>query len=376
MHEVIRFHILAHIFISLIAGILMLAIWGNIQKRFREVLAEDNSQIRIDKGLLFLSLAMFVWVCSGAWAYIGNVFHYGNMTTQRSGNIIFSLLNSYFVLLAISYCNEAPRFIYQHKQNIRKLVIGFSSIQLIFLLLPLIGLPSSIFGIFVPGLPDWFFSGLITYWLGISFYKAFVNRGLKVVAYIAIATILLMFISQLPVVFLYFEDGFFTNLLRIIAKSSLICIFLVMATSWVIQLAHTPKPNEMMIKFMDWSLVKITIPSKGLFNQTINFGSKTTQYKNLLKFAVRRKSGEGEGQNIVVSLGGEIPNQTYLSRIIENINDILQLKEDQKLERKDLFTFVGQGQYRLRILPENITIDETLFQEFQKNSEIPSSKGI
>ncbi len=69
-------------------------------------------------------------------------------------------------------------------------------------------------------------------------------------------------------------------------------------------------------------------------------------------------------QSILIGLGGEINNQTYLSRIIDNMNEILSLEDDRKLDRKDLFTFIGQGKYRLRIIPENIRIDETLLREF------------
>jgi hypothetical protein len=130
-----------------------------------------------------------------------------------------------------------------------------------------------------------------------------------------------------------------------------------------------PKPNEMSISFLDWSLIKISIPTKGIFDQNIDFGSKTTQYKNLLKFAIRRKFGEGDSQTMLVNLGGEIKNQTYLTRIIENINDILELSTAQKLERRDLFTFIGESKYRLRIIPGNITIDKSLLEEFSESSE-------
>ena len=69
MTELSQFHILAQIFISLIGGVLLLAIWYNIQSRFRRQLEEDDTQKRIDKGLLYLSLAMFVWVGAGIWNY-------------------------------------------------------------------------------------------------------------------------------------------------------------------------------------------------------------------------------------------------------------------------------------------------------------------
>jgi hypothetical protein len=153
-------------------------------------------------------------------------------------------------------------------------------------------------------------------------------------------------------------------------------ITLVLATSWVIQLANTPKPDEMMISFMDWSLIKITIPSKKIFGATIEFGSKTTQYINLFKFAIRRKYGGETAQSILIGAGGEINNQTYLSRIIDNINEILSLDDDRKLDRKDLFTFIGQGKYRLRIVPENIKIDETLLKEFINSSGNEEYKGV
>ena len=67
-----------------------------------------------------------------------------------------------------------------------------------------------------------------------------------------------------------------------------------------------------------------------------------------------------------MSAGGEIKSQTYLSRIIENINDILSLDSTQKLARKDIFTFIGEGKYRLRMLPQNIAIDAALLEEFKK----------
>jgi hypothetical protein len=122
--------------------------------------------------------------------------------------------------------------------------------------------------------------------------------------------------------------------------------------------------------------VKISIPTKGVFDQTIDFGSKTTQYKNLLKFAIRRKHAQSDQQSIAVNLGGEIKNQTYLTRIIDNINDILQLETSQQLERRDVFTFIGEGRYRLRMIPENISIDATLLKEFSEAPENKDYKSI
>ena len=132
-------------------------------------------------------------------------------------------------------------------------------------------------------------------------------------AIISVGTILLMLASQLPEVIPALDNPFLSSLLRLVAKTSLISIFLVLATTWVIQLASTPTSSEIAIEFHDWGLVKLTIPSKNILGQTLDFGSKTTQYRNLLKFAIRRKCGRGEGQCIVVGSGGGLVGSEALA---------------------------------------------------------------
>jgi hypothetical protein len=380
MADVVRFHILAHILISFTGALLLLAIWYNISDRFKQILQEDNSPKRVDKGLLYLSLSIFVWVVAGSWAYLGNVYQFSQALYFTTGNNLFSIANDLFLFMALCYADHAPQFIHKNKKNSNRIVVVIFIIGLLTCLLPLIlGEYNEMQGVRISALPDLILSGFLTFILIVTFYKTFANRGLKIVAFISVVAIVFIFVSILPDAFPDLYDDFTKDLIKITAKTSFIAITLVLATSWVIQLANTPKPNEMMISFMDWSLVKITIPSKKVFGATIEFGSKTTQYINLLKFAIRRKYGSEAAQSILIGLGGEINNQTYLSRIIDNMNEILQLDEDQKLERKDLFTFIGQGKYRLRIIPENIKIDETLLREFVNtpgNQEYKELKAV
>ena len=373
MTDVIKFYILAHIFISFTGALLLLAIWYNISKRFKPILQEDNSPRRVDKGLLYLSLAIFVWVLAGCWTYLGNLFSFSEASYYKPVNNLFSILNDLFLLLALFYSDYAPKFIYKNEKNIVKIIYVVVGMGVLTLLLPTIlerlGMENEVYGLTISALPDLILSSFLAFLLIVSFYRTFANRGLKIVAIISTIVIVLILISILPDVFYALNDDFGKNLIKIIAKTSFIAITLVLATSWVIELANTPKPSEMMIKFMDWSLVKLTIPSKGVYDATIEFGSKTTQFKNLLHFAYKRKYGEEGLQSILVGLGGKIKNQTYLTRIIDNINEILHLEEDRKLERKDIFTFIGQGQYRLRMIPENITIDDSLQNEFMNGSD-------
>ncbi len=377
MTDVAQFHNLAHIFISFIGAILLLAIYTNIRKRFRQILEEDESQKRVDSGLLYLSLAMFVWVGSGIWAYVSQRFEFSDTMIYQVGVNLLSIINNLFLLLALFYFYYAPKFIYNNTKNVKiiiGIIIAVTSITL--LMSSIYGNDNIYYNIKLNAIPDLLLSGFLCFLLLISFYKTFVHRGLKIVATISVIIMILIFASQLPEIFLSLNDEFTTYLIKIIAKTSLISLFLVLATSWVIQLANTPRPNEMRIKFLDWSLIQLSIPSKNINNAQVDFGSKTTQYKNLLKFAIRREFGNGDSQSMLVSSAGEIKNQTYLTRIIENINEILQLETDQQLERRDLFTFLGEGKYRLRMIPENIAIDEGLLHEFVQSIENDQYRSI
>lgn len=367
MNQLTQFHNLSHIFISFIGAMLLFAIYYNIQKRFKTVLEEGVVFKRVDKGLLYLAFGMLVWVLSGIIAYTVNHFHVEKTLWYQVTINLVSTLNNLFWLLALYYVNEAPKFIYRNEKNVR-LISGVIILTAVLTIAAtfLVG-DKTINGIKLIAIPDVTLTTFLCLLMGVSFFKTFMQRGLKLVAFIAVSAIFLLFISQLSDLFIYMGTDFINQLIRIVAKTSLVSVFLVLATSWVIQLANTPKPNEMKIHFLDWSLLKLTIPSKGIYNEKIDFGSKTTQYKNLLLFAIRRKFNDALEQNIIVNSGGEIKSQTYLTRIIDNINSILELEDENKLERKDLITFIGESKYRLRILPEHINIDEALLAEFNRD---------
>ena len=364
MSEVTQFHNLSHICISFIGAILLLAIYYNIKKRFQQVLEEGNTIKRVDKGLLYLSFGMLVWVVAGIWAYIGGYFIFTETNTYQVGVNILSTINNLFWLLALYYVYDAPKFIYQNEKNVKIIGVIIIAVASLTLLLSSFVGNEVFYGVKIAAVPDVLLTTFLCYLMGVSFFRTFMHRDLKLVAIISVVAILLLFLSQLYDVFVGLDNDFVNQMIRIIAKTSLVSVFLVLATSWVIQLAHTPKPNEIRIQFLDWSLIQLSVPSKGIYEQKIDFGSKTTQFKNLLNFAYRRKKLEADKQSIVVNSGGEIKSQTYLTRIIDNVNTILNLEENAKLERKDLITFIGESKYRLRVLPEHIIIDEALLEEF------------
>ncbi len=353
------FYQLTEVIISTVGALLLLLLWNNIRLRFQRKLDEDETQKRIDKGLLYLSLAILVWVVKG----IVMIFWGSNNPIVYQGLLVFfSLFNSLFFVLALFHFDHAPAFLYHNTKNVFRLILGFVFISGIsFVLFILLDFDSGS-DFHWSSIPDILFSVLLSYLLMYSFYKTFKERHLERIAFFSVLAILLLFIAQLPEILPGVESAnLYVELLRVTSKITLIFICLVLATSWVIELAETPTPSEMSIRFLDWSLIELNIPSKGIHSEQIDFGGKATQFRNLLKFAIRRKYAPVEQRSIEIIKDGEIQGQVYLSRIMDDINSRLAAN---KADRKDIFTFIGLGKYRVRFLPEHIYIEETLLHEF------------
>lgn len=367
MNEVTQFHHLSHIFISLIGALLSITLYFNIRKKYA-VLLEEDSQKRVDKGLLYISLAFLVWVMAGIWTLVSAKWQIASPLINSTLASVFSLLNSILFVGALFYMPNASDLIYHNKKNIQKIIFGFIAITIVMILANAF-ISNAELAFNYLAIPDILMSLFVSVLLIIVFHKTFVQRGMPTVALISTAVISLLFLSQYPVIFSSYSSEFYTQLTKIISKTSFIFICLVLAASWVIELANTPRNREMKLEFLDWSLIKLNIPSKGIINETIDFGSKTTQFKNLLKFAIRRKYGSGDEQAILVGGNGELKSQTYLTRILDNLKEILPLDDQIELDRKDLFTFLGEGKYRLRLLPEHIIIEDNLLHEFSKQAD-------
>jgi hypothetical protein len=362
-----QFYLITELLISLIGGFLLLSIWLVVQNKFQQKLTSEISVKRFDKGLLFISFSVFVWAISSLLILVFTKFNTSGWIILISQNM-FSILNSLFLILALYYFDNSPEYLYNNKKSTKRILVFFIGISLISLLIALFfGETINTYGIRFNTIPDVLLSVILSWFLILSLYRTFYNRKMKSVAIIAVLSILVLFITQVPYVF-NFEDYISTiELAKLISKTTLIFLFLVLGTSWVLELSQLPEATTMKINFVNWNVIEISIPSKNIINQTINFGNKTTQFNNLLKFAIRRKFASEENMCIEVYNGGEILSQTYLTRIIDNINAILGLEEGEKITRNDFFTFIGQAKYRLRFLPEFIEINDALLLEFTSN---------
>jgi len=370
------FYQLAEFILSFIGGFLLLSIWLTIQNKFQNKLASEISIKRLDKGLLFIALSIFVWSISALLGIVYPYFDIDNWFKLISMNM-FSILNSLFLILALYYLDSSPNYLYNNKKSTIRIIGFFIGLSVISLIIALtFGETIKTHGFRLNTIPDLVLSTVLSWFLIVSLFRTFLNREMKSVAYIAVVSVVILFLSQLPLVFNFEQYTFIIDLLKLTAKVTLIYVFLVLGTSWAIELAQLPEASTMKIQFIDWNKIKINIPTKNIINQEVNFGKKTTQFNNLLKFAIRRKFAPDKQMCIEVFNGGEILSQTYLTRIIDNINSILKLELDNKLSRNDFFTFIGQAKYRLRFLPEHIEINNQLLQEFTHNLENPVYKDF
>lgn len=362
-----QFYLATEFLISLIGGFLLLSIWLVVQNKFRQKLSSEISVKRFDKGLLFISFSVFVWSLSSLLIFIFTECNTSDWIILVGQNLL-SILNSLFLILALYYFDNSPEYLYNNKKSTKRILFFFVGISLIsFLIALFFGQTINSNGIRYNTIPDVLLSLILTWFLIISLYRTFYNRKMKIVAIIATISIVILFITQIPYVYKFEHSIFIIDLAKLISKTTLIFLFLVLGTSWVLELSQLPEATTMKINFVNWNIVELSVPSKNIINQTINFGSKTTQFNNLLKFAIRRKFASEKNMCIDVYNGGEILSQTYLTRIIDNINTILSLEESKKITRNDFFTFIGQAKYRLRFLPEHIQINDSLLNEFTSN---------
>ena len=197
MNEVTEFYLLSHIFISSIGAVLLIALWSYIKKQFKQILEESNNQKRVDKGLLYLSLSMFVWVLSGCWGYFSIKFSLSETTLYQLGVNLLSITNNLFLLLALFYFYYAPKFIYNNKRNVTIILYLIVITSIATLSISYINGTNTVYkGMRISGFPDLILSGFLCYLLGVSFYRTFVYRGLKIVAVISTFIIFSVLWSQ------------------------------------------------------------------------------------------------------------------------------------------------------------------------------------
>ncbi len=371
--------------LSFFASLILFFIWKYIH----------NKKKTSDHGILFISLAMFTWFLSAMLMIV---------VTNDDINIIlnglFSTLNSGFLLLAFMYFDHKPIFF----SRISSKSQWKNFVMLICILVFIINIASLLY-IKITGnvtivkwavLPDLILSFITVVILGFSLFETFKNRKLVWVGRMSILVVLLIVSTQLIGVCEEFGydlfvkrkfDGYDISLtalfIRFIARALLIIIFFALASSWLFELLHLPRPQDFDFRMYvanDEEKNKLCIEytlRPNIINRKILLSNSkpTNPYLLLTKFAYHRKyaSDEEEQYLIVAPRGVTRGKATPLQREKIDIYDhnqmtqIINLLNSEgitNMQHGDLFEKTNFRQYRLRIHPDNIKIDLMALSEF------------
>ena len=301
-----------------------------------------------------------------------------SMNFQRNGlRSILSLLNSFFILLALPWFRHIP-------PRIEGLVKG--EWWLLFVLVPFLGFMLATVGMLVAGQPsrivnslDVLYGILFTLpFLGWILKTSFENRGLKSLAWLSVLCILFTAVAQAYKLFAPDAD---LTLLSSIFKTSLIMLFFALALSWVKELAEfvIPAPHRMHLSFGRAKTAsgryRHSVQLKGFpWPSELAIPITRTRFELLLRFA-HRKDEEGEGWLDIRPKNDPRANRQYdindaneYIRLIDNILEGVagQTNGEVALSRAQLKQALFEqsdkrdGKIRLRLPAANITIPEEL----------------
>lgn len=273
------------------ACLALLAIWWHLGRGQR------------DFGPVWLALSVLFWSISGAIEiYFAQRFSLVNnaeslehlLFLQKGWRSVFSLCNSLFILMALSWFKYIPEGIRGLvKSRYWKFIVG---IPFLFSLLPTL---SSMFlgasQALISEL-DVYYSIFTLMFLGAVLWSSFVNRRLRFLAWLTILFILITFVAQ---VFKLISAPLYGLLFSAIFKSSLIMIFFALALSWVKELVQELQisPSHVSIAIThqkkDGRLVH-TVEIEGLPGIGARRINLTPAHHEVLKkFCKKRLDGEG-----------------------------------------------------------------------------------
>ncbi|MFM9947452.1 MAG: hypothetical protein ACKV1O_05895 [Saprospiraceae bacterium] len=183
--------------ISLCVIFIILSIWINFHiKQMPQIIIEDLIKILIaDKGILFISLALFFWATTGIIRIYGSNENSEEISFADILIRIFSLTNNMFFLLSLPYFRHGVEHFRQYKTYYGL----FAGALFLF----------SFFSILAVGIDpkhlksmkvfDVSYSALVLTLLGYILYKSFSNRGFKAISKLTVLiTIGVVFAQVVP----------------------------------------------------------------------------------------------------------------------------------------------------------------------------------
>ncbi len=295
-----------------------------------------------DPTWIWLGYAVLTWSVVG---FIGWIYAQSSWFVVT--RIIFSTLNSAFLLLTIGYFDYGDYGItgvigarlkrFAERPAWRKTVILLSLLVAVVVIGFSLAAQSSPL---VQSLPDIILSVLTLVVLGVALYESFGGRGFGMLKYLSIFVIGLTVLAQVPETGIIASDFIWPLLL--ISKTMLIMLFLALATSSVTQQGEFPLEGlELTGEMVDERFLVVRVWMRGE-SKAREVRVRDTYYNVLLELAQSRKDNPNGYFNL--QKAGYYPE--YLKRLAVSL----------KIERPQLLDNNRSGGYRLRIEPEKVTI--------------------
>ena len=261
----------------------LLAIWYHIGKKLN------------DFGQVWLALSILSWAFSGLVEIIPweNISSFPSL--KEGLRSVFSLLNSWFILLALPWFRYLPKaFASLIKSKYWSYVIG---VPFVLALIPTIRrMFSQEISVGITEL-DVYYALLTLVFLGFVLWESFTRRRLHLLGVLSLITVVVTLIAQ---VFKLFDDTLNLLLFSAIFKTALIMLFFALALSWVKELTETiiPGPGQLQLHFIKStqnSTTKKIILLKGFPGNDTRQAELTPALHKLLRVFAERKFSSEEG---------------------------------------------------------------------------------
>lgn len=244
-----------------------------------------------DTGQIWLALSILCWSISGGLDVLFAHSGENSDVYLKGGKSILSLLNSFFILLALPFFRHKPEFLKKIIES--KYWLALIGVPFLFSLLPTLSkLIMNTSTLMISEL-DVYYSVLTLLILGWVLFESFSKRNLSFLAYLSILCIGITFMAQ---VYKLSSSEFTQLLLSAIFKSCLIMLFFALALSWIKDLSQKITGSSDLISLsMNQSKAasgkwKYQIQFQGLFDESKELHVSKTQYDLLAKFAEKRKA--------------------------------------------------------------------------------------
>ncbi len=351
-NELLQFYGWWQLTVCLFAFLALLIIWYHIGRKQK------------DFGQVFLALSILCWSLSGGMELIfaSRGDHAGHTLHLAGWRSIFSLFNSVFILLALPWFRYLPGKVAPLiRSNYWKYVIG---LPFLFALLPTVskmllgknlGLISEL---------DVYYAVLTLTFLGFVLWESFSRRGLKGIAWLAVACIMVTLTAQL---FKLTGSEINMMLFSAIFKTCLIMIFFALALSWVKEISER---TDLVSDEIQLALFQVRAEGRIEYRVKLNqhsFQLSPSHFALLERLAQRKREGdqwlEIKPRNAQRGRSYDIKDHNEIKRLTQAILDGmygpgLWTREKHEAPFKNSFFEQGARKIRLAIDPTHIQFTE------------------